>query len=86
MIPADEGRPHGAHATNRTTAAHPTPPGRQRPALLIRLPLESYGRGCFEAESFEDERRLILWLARSDTLPMLQSWLEGLADWLEGAA
>lgn len=87
MTPADEGRPPGAPATDLTTAPNHTPPtGRQRPALLIRLPLEGYGRSCWEAESFEDQQRLILWLARSDALQMLQAWLEGLADWLEEEA
>ncbi len=86
MIPADEGRPHGAPATNQLTASHHTPTGRQRPTLVIRLPFEGYGRSCWEAESFEDQRRLIVWLHRSDALPMLREWLEGLADWLEEEA
>jgi len=82
----DERRPAKNAAANQLTAPHHTPTARQRPTLVIRLPFEGYGRTCWEAESFEDQRRLILWLARSDALPMLQSWLDGFADWLEEAA
>ncbi len=86
MIPADEGRPPGAPATNQLTAAHHTPTARQQPTLVIRLPFEGYGRSCWEAESYEDQQRLILWLERSDALPMLCTYLEGLAEWLREEA
>jgi hypothetical protein len=86
MTENDEGHPPGAPAHNRLTGSNHTLPGRQRPALVIRLPLEEYGRICWEAETHEDERRLVYWLQRSDTIPMLTSWIEGLADWLEDEA
>ncbi len=62
------------------------PPARPRPAFVIRLPLESYGRVCCDAETHEDQQRLILWLERSDTIPMLCTYLAGLAEWLREEA
>jgi len=81
----DEGRPHGAPHHNLTDT-NSTAPGRQRPALLLSLELEAYGRARVQAETAEDHRRLVLWLARSDAIPRLHLWLDGISEWLQDEA
>ena len=81
----ETGLPAGS-APNHISVANDTATGRQRTTLVIRLPLESYPRTEWQVESYEDERRLVMWLQRSDTLPMLASWLEGIVSWVDEAA
>lgn len=50
------------------------------PALTIELRLEEPGRAYVRAESFEGERRLLLWLARSGVLDRLRDVLDALLD------
>ena len=79
----DGGRRHSAPAHNYTTGREHTPGARPRPELVIRVPLESWARIHWDTASFEDERRLALWLGRSRALPELALYLEGLVEWLE---
>ena len=79
----DGRRPHGAPATSHSTSADHTPAARPRPELVIRVPFESWARVSWDTGSFEDERRLALWLCRSRALRELVLYLEGLVEWLE---
>jgi hypothetical protein len=56
------------------------------PALEIAIPLESAPRWRICAESYENERRLRLWLAGSHTLSNLGFWLGQLQAELEEEA
>ena len=47
------------------------------------MPFESWARVSWDTGSFEDERRLALWLCRSRALRELVLYLEGLVEWLE---
>lgn len=42
-----------------------------RPRLVVELPLEGEPRVWLEAETFEDEQRLVVWLLRSRALRQL---------------
>ena len=79
----DEGRRHSAPAHSYTTGPDDTLDGRPRPELVIRVPLESWARIHWGTGSFEDERRLALWLCRSRALPELVLYLQALVEWLE---
>ena len=47
------------------------------------MPFESWARVSWETASFEDERRLALWLCRSRALTELGLYLEALVEWLQ---
>jgi hypothetical protein len=61
-------------------------PGRARPALAITLALEGRPSVRLCAESYEDEMRLKVWLARSGWIEALVEDLEALRDLLEPEA
>jgi hypothetical protein len=49
----------------KRTTDLPQRPSRRPPALVIRLAIEQPAQVMIEADSFEDEQRLRLWLERS---------------------
>jgi hypothetical protein len=53
------------------------------PALVIEVPLEGSGRVQIRAESYEDKRRLRLWLRHASRLPTLAAALEGYLNYLD---
>ncbi len=55
------------------------------PELVVTLRLEQPGRAYIVARSFEDERRLRLWLARSDVLERLRDLVAELLEEEQGA-
>lgn len=63
-------------------------PGRRPPRLLVVVPLESHGRIVLDAETLEDEQRLLSWLRRASVLEELREALEQLldeTDWQDAA-
>jgi hypothetical protein len=53
------------------------------PRLIVELPFEQRGRILFDCETFEDEKRLRLWLRHSEALHGLPETLERLLDDLD---
>jgi hypothetical protein len=71
-------RRHRHFHRDRTTRG-----GRPAPVLVIEIPLEGSGRAQIRAESYEDERRLRLWLRHTSRLPTLAVALERCLNFLD---